>query len=146
MRMASVGKEKAEEVRQELFRRDAVRTDFQIIEIGGQVLIPVNEKISDRELLDLGADVADGKPGPRISYHSPFDEIAHQAQIPEDLKDRLPHKWELLGDVLLLRLPVELMPYKTVVAEAYAKALNARTVCLETGGISGVLSHPIRSR
>jgi tRNA wybutosine-synthesizing protein 2 len=142
MRMARVGKQRAEDVRQELSRRDAVRTEFHILEVGDQVLIPVNERISDQELVALGADVAEGDPKPRLHYRSPYDQIVQEAPIPIDLKERLPYKWELLGDVLLIRLPSELMPHKEVVAQTYAKALRARTVCLETGGISGVHRTP----
>jgi tRNA wybutosine-synthesizing protein 2 len=142
MRMARIGKQRAEDVRNELSNRDAVRTEFHIAEVGDQVLIPVNERISDGELLALGAEVVYGNPEPRWHYRSPYDEVVREAPIPNDLKDRLPRKWELLGDVLLIRLPSELMPYKATVAETYARALNARAVCLETGGISGVHRTP----
>ena len=54
----------------------------------------------------------------------------------------MPRKWELLGDVLVIRLPLELMPFKADIAETYAEVLHARTVCLETGGISGLHRTP----
>jgi tRNA wybutosine-synthesizing protein 2 len=142
MRMAKVGRERAEEARRELSQRDAVRTDFQIIEAGNNVLIPVNENVSDRTLLEMGMEIAEAEPLPRVHYRSPYDEITTEAKIPKDLRDSLPRKWEMLGDVLLIRLLPDLMPYKAAIAETYARALNARTVCLEIGTISGVHRTP----
>ena len=110
MRMARVGKERAESVRQELARRDAVKVDFHIEELEGQVLIPISDEISDQELLALEVDIVEGDPAPRGHYRAPFEEIIREAPIPKELKDRLPHKWELLGDVLLMRLPADLIP------------------------------------
>ena len=142
MRMARVGKERAESVRLELARRDAVDIDYCIDEVGGKVLIPVTDGISDQELYALGVDVVYGDPQPRGHYQAPYNEIIRQVPIPNDLKDRLPRKWELLGDVLSIRLPPELIPFKSELAAAYANALHARTVCLETGGITGVHRTP----
>jgi tRNA wybutosine-synthesizing protein 2 len=140
--MAGVGKERAESVRQELARRNAVKLDFHIEEFEGKVLIPISDGISDQELLALGVDVVDGDPAPRGHHRAPFEEIVLEAPVPKELKERLPHKWELLGDVLLLRLPAELIPYKSEIGETYAKHLHARTVCQETGGISGAHRTP----
>jgi len=142
MRMARVGKERAESVRQELARRDAVKVDFHIEELEGTVLIPISDEISDQELLALDVDIVEGDPAPRGHYRAPFEEIVREAPIPKELKGRLPHKWELLGDVLLMRLPAELIPYKSEVGETYAKHLHARTVCQESGGITGVHRTP----
>jgi len=142
MRMAKVRKEGAETARLELSRRDAVRMDFQIEEIGGQVLIPINDSILDSELRALGVEAVNGEPTPRRHYRSPYDEIVREAVIPDHLKDRLPNKWELLGDVLLVRIPNELVPFKFEIAEIYAKILHARTVCQETSGITGVHRTP----
>jgi tRNA wybutosine-synthesizing protein 2 len=142
MRMARVGKERAESVRQELARRDAVNMDFHIEEFEDDVLIPISKKISDQELLALGIDIIEGDPIPRGHYRSPFEEIVGDAPIPTELKERLPRKWELLGDVLLMRLPDELVPYKSAVGEVYARHLHARAVCRETGAISGVHRTP----
>jgi tRNA wybutosine-synthesizing protein 2 len=142
MRMARVRRERAESVRQELARRDAVDMDFQIAEFEDDVLIPISEKISEKELLALDVDIVEGDPVPRSHYRSPFEEIARDAPIPKELKEQLPHKWELLGDVLLIRLPDELIPYKSEVGETYARHLHARTVCRETGAISGVHRTP----
>ena len=142
MRMARIGKERAEGVRRELARRDAVRTDFRIEDIEGQVLIPVKDDVSDHELLAMGADVVHGEPAPRCHHRAPFEDIVREAPIPQGLKGMLPHKWELLGDVLLIKLPPALISYKAELAITYAKLLRARTVCLETGIISGVHRTP----
>lgn len=60
---------------------------------------------------------------------------------PEDV-EQLPRKWELLGDVLVLRLPDALRARGAAVAEAYAAELHARTVLEDVGGIAGELREP----
>jgi tRNA wybutosine-synthesizing protein 2 len=142
MRMARVRRERAEGIRVELARRNAVRQDFRIEESEGHVLIPVSDTISDQELLSLGVELVLGEPLPRGHYHSPFEEALNNAPVPEELRGRLPHKWELLGDVLVIRLPPEVLPYKNEIGATYARILHARTVCLETGSISGVHRTP----
>jgi tRNA wybutosine-synthesizing protein 2 len=72
---------------------------------------------------------------------TPFENIAESLILPNHLKVFLPRKWELLGDVLLLKLPDELDYMKEEIAQAYAKELNARTV-LKDLGIVGNLREP----
>ncbi len=72
---------------------------------------------------------------------TPFENIVDSLILPNHLKVFLPRKWELLGDVLLLKLPDELDYMKEEIAQAYAKELNARTV-LKDLGIVGNLREP----
>jgi tRNA wybutosine-synthesizing protein 2 len=72
---------------------------------------------------------------------TPFDNILKALEISEDLMGYLPRKWELLGDVLLLKLPLELEDFKEEIAKVYAKELGAKTV-LEDLGIEGMLREP----
>lgn len=56
---------------------------------------------------------------------------------------QLPHKWERLGDVAVLRLPPE-VPHdeRAAVGAAYAEALGVRIVLDDRGGIRGPLREP----
>lgn len=68
----------------------------------------------------------------------PFDSIKERlAQtIPRNLIDHLPAKWELLGDVILMKLPDELEECETQIAAEYARELKAKAVVKDCG-ISG---------
>ena len=73
---------------------------------------------------------------------TPFENIVNSIDIPDSAKPLLPRKWELLGDVLLLKLPRELEPQMAEVAANYAKELHAKTV-LRDLGIAGNLREPM---
>lgn len=72
---------------------------------------------------------------------TPFENINQSIVIPNHFRVFLPRKWELLGDVLLLKIPDELEPLKEEIAKAYAKELHAKTV-LRDLGIAGNLREP----
>ena len=74
----------------------------------------------------------------------PFEQIKKMLNnsIPENLLEKLPNKWEKIGDVLTIVLPKELESCKKNVAEAYAKILGCKTVLNEIGGISGEYREP----
>jgi tRNA wybutosine-synthesizing protein 2 len=72
---------------------------------------------------------------------TPFQNISDNLMIPPHLKVFLPRKWELLGDVLLMKIPEELKGFKEDIAGAYAKELGAKSV-LEDFGIQGDLREP----
>lgn len=87
----------------------------------------------------MTSNTHENKPGEgRIT---PFENIECSISIPKHLKVFLPKKWELLGDVLLMKLPDELDALKEDVSKAYAKELQAKTV-LRDLGISGDLREP----
>ena len=74
--------------------------------------------------------------------HPTYDAARASAKVPEELKALFPRRWEMLGDVLILRLPEDLQPYRKEVADAYAGALAARTVLLDRANIEGVFRTP----
>jgi tRNA wybutosine-synthesizing protein 2 len=64
------------------------------------------------------------------------------AQLPEALKDLLPHRWEKIGGVLILHLPPPLEAYREQVGEAYGLVLGVKAVIQETNGIQGSFRSP----
>lgn len=63
--------------------------------------------------------------------------------LSENLIDDLPAKWEMLGDVLILRLTSQLLPDERKIASAYAKILGARAVLNAEGSILGTERVPV---
>lgn len=61
--------------------------------------------------------------------------------LPGELVDRLPKHWVQIGDVLILPLREELLPYKHEIAKAYAEVLEVKTV-LRKGRILGEFREP----
>ena len=76
-------------------------------------------------------------------FANPYDQIKHELSsiIAPSQLSVLPKKWEKIGDVLILKLPVRLQD-KEIIAEVYGQVLNCRTVMEDVGGISGVKRQP----
>ncbi|MDH7507636.1 MAG: class I SAM-dependent methyltransferase family protein [Candidatus Thermoplasmatota archaeon] len=75
---------------------------------------------------------------------TPFEKIRDllSKKIPLELMNKLPNKWEKVGEVLVIVLPVELNDYKDLIGENYAKVLNCKTVLNTTGKITGEFRKP----
>lgn len=65
-----------------------------------------------------------------------------------DDADRLPKKWERLGDVVVVRLPAEILAAHdpALLGKAYADVLGARLVLHDDGGVQGELREPTMRR
>lgn len=57
--------------------------------------------------------------------------------MPPEAAASLPRKWEVLGDVLVLKLPAALEPWRQEVARAYGEVLGARAVVRDAAGVGG---------
>jgi len=76
---------------------------------------------------------------------TPFEKIKSNLGgiLPKDLLDRIPRKWEKIGDVLILKLSRELKNYEKDIARVYANVLSCKTVLNDIGGIRGVERIPV---
>lgn len=63
-------------------------------------------------------------------------------ELPDELINKLPNKWEKFGDVIILVLPKELEKFKEIIGKKYAAILNCKTVLNDIGGISGEFRKP----
>jgi len=75
---------------------------------------------------------------------NPFDEIKENIskKIPSKLIDKIPKKWEKIGNVLILKLPDELNEYNREISAIYSKILKCKSVLKDIGGIDGVYRKP----
>ncbi|MEM4277339.1 MAG: class I SAM-dependent methyltransferase family protein [Thermoplasmata archaeon] len=137
-----VERRRAEEARRELARQRFVDSAHRICEEGAHVVIPVLSAPPAELLRRLGAELVESDFSQRLPRKDPIDEILDRVDIPEALKPLLPRKWELFGDVLVLKLDRALDPHEKAVADAYAQVLRAKSVLRDVGGISGELRQP----
>jgi len=75
---------------------------------------------------------------------NPFDEIKNNIskKISSELIDKIPKKWEKIGNILILKLPNELDDYKKEISVIYAKILKCKSVLNDFGGIDGPYRTP----
>lgn len=133
---------KAEDLRLELSRLNLLDSRRKFLEGDEFIEIPVLG-MEGVDLAKWGAvSVEQEEPVERAEVYDPHKEIVDNLQIPDDLVGLLPKKWEMLGDVLILKLNEELREYDTEVAKVYAEVLGAATVLEDVGGVSEVIRKP----
>ncbi|MBS3781171.1 MAG: class I SAM-dependent methyltransferase family protein [Candidatus Thermoplasmatota archaeon] len=126
-----VSKEKGQETLQELKDRGNLDPERSIRSEGDELLFPVKE----------GGNCSETEPEFREENINPYERIKYKIGLPESKKRSLPDKWEKIGDVLLIKLPDELMEHKEQIGEVYADVLDAKTVMLQ-GSIKGQKREP----
>jgi len=134
-----VKRDQAEDVRLELYGLGLLDASRKIMVKGELVEIPVIGLPKDLEA--RFTLVVQETPEFRPEEKDPYDRIVARAQIDKDLKRFLPHKWELIGDVVVLKLPNELSSSSEPVAKAYAEEFKAKAV-LKDLGIDGEFREP----
>ncbi len=138
-----VQRRRAEELRAALARRGFVDKGHAIVEDGDDVVIPLVGS-PEGDLTDaFEAVLVEADFPKRKARADPIDDIRASANVPEHLRRLLPDKWELFGDVLVLRLDPGLDRYEAEAARAYADVLGAKTVLRDVGGITGELREPV---
>jgi len=139
--VAVVPKESAERLRRHLRLAGLLDRSRKIVMREATVMIPVSRHPGN--LTEFVAEVAD-VPGlaRRAQRPKPFQIITEAVAVEPGLKRFLPDKWEMIGEVLVLKLPHELSGCKVAVAEGYARVLGAKAVLQDVGGIDGDLRIP----
>ncbi len=127
-----VPKKEGERTLKKLKKEERLDTERLIKQSDNELVIPV---------IKGGNDLSDDLQ--KKPYQpTPFEKVKISIDIPERLKARLPSRWERIGNVLLIKLPDELMEYKNIIGASYARVLDADTVALQ-GDIVGRTREPI---
>lgn len=139
----SAPKEAAEDLRGKLTALRLVDKSKAIIEREGRILIPVVSEPPSDLIAENGAEVLKMNfPDRKLTKVDPIEMVRRLAEVPEELKASLPDKWELVGDVAIVRLSDDFAPFLGAVGEAYATALKAKAVLREVGAIRGDFREP----
>ncbi|UCE91019.1 MAG: class I SAM-dependent methyltransferase family protein [Methanobacteriota archaeon] len=137
-----IGRRDAEDARRRLTSAGLIDRSREIAEEEGHAVIPLTGSPPDGLLSGIDHRVVDRDFKLRRTREDPIDEIRRMAEVPDELRHTLPSKWELVGDVLVIRLPPQLEGFKREAAEAYARVLGAKSVLQDVGGITGELRTP----
>lgn len=138
-----VDRRDAEEVRRILALAGIVDTKKAIVEDGGCVVFPVTTNPSNRDMEGFEHETVSQEFPSRRTREDPMVEIRRTADLPDDLRHLLPDKWELYGDVLVIRLPSQLDAHERAIAIAYAQVLGTKSVLRDTGGVTGEFRTPV---
>ncbi|MEM0492778.1 MAG: class I SAM-dependent methyltransferase family protein [Candidatus Thermoplasmatota archaeon] len=116
--------DKGEEIRLDLLRREMLRDDLKVKHDEQFVYLPL--KKGDNDIKDYKVGYMDFK---RIDRHKRlyYKEII---RIPGRLKKYLPSSYDIIGDMILIKIPEELEKYKSRIGESLIQAnKHAKVVC-----------------
>jgi tRNA wybutosine-synthesizing protein 2 len=141
MRLAKVPNDKASVTIPEMVSCGIADQNAKICKGDGVRYVPIHED-RENDVIGMGMEVVDGETFKRET-RSPQNRIKGSLKhLPKDVVNELPMRWEFVGDIVILRLEDNTAPYKEEIGEAYAHALNAKTVCADIGGVSGEFRRP----
>lgn len=126
-----VSKEKGQETLERVKSENNLDPRRQIQVKGDELLIPVKEG-GDEMGDDLEIRDTEGK-------NTPYEAVKEKLDISG--KEDLPDRWEMIGDVLFIKLPEHLLDHKERIGRVYAEELGAKTVMLQ-GDITGKKREP----
>lgn len=125
---ARVPRERGEEQRQRLRSLGLLRLELKPLVEGPFLLLPLKEQARDAF---LGLDFTTAEFEAQLLPPPPWQDTA---AVPEGLRGLLPASFDVVGDIVVLKLPDELLPHARAVAAAIlATHKNARTVLLDRG-------------
>lgn len=140
---ASVNRSEAESLRKELSALGLVDRSCVISDEQGRVIIPLVREPPDGLLASHSAVLIERSFRRRDARRDPIDDILEIAPVPDHFKSTLPRKWELFGNVLVLRMDRCLDEFESKIAESYASVLHAKAVLRDIGGVQGEFRQPV---
>ncbi|UCH89962.1 MAG: class I SAM-dependent methyltransferase family protein [Thermoplasmata archaeon] len=141
-----VSKKDGERVRGILYQQGLLDRSYQIADLGTHLEIPIRRVLPEsilKELEEYSIELIEmTDPVRREIPPEPFEMIEKSCELEESQKRHLPRKWELIGDVLVLKFPDELKGERPKLAELYANVLGAKAVLEDLAGITGIDRKP----
>ncbi|ASJ01727.1 tRNA (guanine(37)-N1)-methyltransferase Trm5b [Thermococcus gorgonarius] len=111
MLAVKVPKREAEKTRRKLLELGVLAKGYSVKREGEFVLFPVTKPVEGFELVEAEFDRLEKR------YHS-YREVV---EVPEELRPLLPSSFDIIGDIAIIELPEELMPYGRAIGEAILK-------------------------
>jgi tRNA (guanine37-N1)-methyltransferase len=130
MKCIRIPRHSAEDVRKRLISSGLLNTDARIRTDDDSILIPI---LSDGF---EGYDVVDADLESTERRETDYRNIA---DVPDELKEFLPNSFDVIGDIAVVRLPDELIPYASAVGDALLKTQSSLRAVMSDLGVKGEL-------
>ncbi len=141
MKLAQIPVSEASETIPRLLRMDLVNRNAKISKGEGCRLVPILEGKEDI-VREMGYSLVEGNAHSRDRTPPQERILADLSDLPKDVLDGLPMRWEYVGDIVIIRLEDSAEPYKKRIGEVYADELDMSTVCVDRKGVSGEFRRP----
>lgn len=127
-RCIRVPKREGESVRSRLFDEGLLDLGARIRADGDCLLIPVTcDSYGGYEVVDAEMQAQEQRP-------TDYREVA---DVPEGLREHLPSSFDVVGDVAMIKLPEELVPYASRIGEALLKVNRSLRIVFRDHGVKG---------
>lgn len=127
-RCIRVPKREGESVRSSLFSEGLLDLGARIRADGDHLLIPIAcESYGDYEVVDAETGVQEHRP-------TDYREVA---DVPDDLRGQLPSSFDVVGDVAMVKVPDDLVPYGRAIGEALLKVNSNLRIVFRDHGVKG---------
>ncbi len=128
-----VPKSEGEEVRNKLLERDLLYQRGKIDSDKDHLYIPLNEDMKEK-LSGLEYPLVEREVEEREKKERNYRELV---DIPEGLKEKLPSSYDVIGDIVLIKLPEELENYRGKIGDALLETHKNVNTILEDRGVHG---------
>lgn len=127
-RCIRVPKREGESVRSRLFDEGLLDLGARIRADGDRLLIPIIcDTYGDYEIVDAEMQAQEQRP----------TDYRDVADVPEDLREFMPSSFDVVGDVAMIKVPDELVPYERQIGEALLKVNRSLRIVFRDHGVKG---------
>ena len=141
MKLAQIPVSEASETIPKLLRMDIVNRNAKISKGEGCRLVPILEGKEDI-VMGMGYSLVEGTAHSRDRTPPQERILTDLSDLPKQVLDELPMRWEYVGSIVIIRLEDSAEPYKKRIGEVYADELDMSTVCVDRKGVSGEFRRP----
>lgn len=121
-----------ETVRRQLLDESALRLDLKVRREGGELLLPLHDAVPRY-----------GLPVAHAEFEAAEDTPRHYAELlqhlPDPVRALLPSSFDVIGDVLLVKVPGELRAYEGDIADALLRTTPRIRTVAQDDGVAGEL-------
>ena len=141
MKLAVIPVTEASDTIPKLMRMVLVDRNAKISKGDGCRLVPI---VSGKEqiIIEMGYRTVEGTAHSR-DRTPPQERILNDlSDLPCEVLERLPRRWEYVGKIVIIRLDDNAEPYKKRIGKVYAEELGMDTVCVDRCGVTGEFRRP----
>ncbi|MCL2785927.1 MAG: class I SAM-dependent methyltransferase family protein [Methanomassiliicoccaceae archaeon] len=141
VRLAKVANDAASETIPALIANGMADPGAKICKDGDVRYVPIFPE-REKDVIKMGLEVIDGEAFGRET-RSPQNRIKERlAHLPDNVKEKLPMRWEFVGDIAIIRSDDIFEPYEKEIGKVYAEELRVNTVCADIAGVIGEMREP----
>lgn len=141
MKLAVIPSKEAGTTIPRLMREELVNRHAKISKDAEYRYVPILDSAIDT-IKSYGYEIREGDAHSRDRTPPQERILSDLSDLPKEVLEELPMKWEYVGDIAIIKLKPSADPYKKRIGDVYADHLNMDTICVDRNGVSGEFRRP----